>query len=989
MPMNKHALVLSTAVCALAAAAAQAQTSQSSVQPGSTDRPSGEVQQPVTEGQPQVAQSTGPQADATSGQTAQANNQTNSAPTTQLKEVVVSSYRSSLEASLRVKENAMGVEDSIQAEDVGKFPDANVADALQRIPGIAIDRNEGEGRYVTIRGLGPTFNVVLLNGRPLTSEDGTRAFSFDVLPADLISAADVYKSGEAYLPAGALGGTINLKTLRPFDLKPTEAVLSVKEMDDDDRNFSSVQPQAFAMLSKQFDDGKFGVLGAFSYEERKFADDFYDQTWATFSTGRGTGSVLNPAATLINPGDLSTGFYMQQWQSGVQIIGERRETAQYAIQYRPVDTLTFTADGLYSDFIQQTDDSFLLDYQNIGNLSSLQLNPDGTSVKQVETLNGAGAYEQWTAPSLRHPVTKEGGLNADWEPTDSLSVVGDASMSRTDASPQDTQGLVSTGFRGPDQMLGYGGETPTDFDIPSTQAELSDLSNQHLHVIIPPGWGTQVDEKIWNGKIDVTWSPDVEGHPVLRSGFDYTRSNVNVTGYGTLVTEFLGYLIPVNIPASDYTVFPYAIPSGPHMLWVPPIDYMNYAASPAGFAATDAAFGFAPGTAAAEFAANGGWETGPNASGYGVKEEDEAGYLDLSFKGDFGSMPWETEFGGRYEATSTIASGYGQDVVEIERGQDATSYVPVYASSLPALTTQQHTYGEFLPNFDYKLTMARDRFLPNDSLLLRLSWARSLTRPDLTELAPSLTLNLPRPNFLNGSGGNVDLKPYTADNYDLGLEYYWGRINYLSIDGFDKDIRDFITEANVTRCFTIQNPDNISDEAISGNQACYSILEPQNTSTAHLYGVEIDGQFGFTFLPSPFDGLGVIANLTYVQSNAAYNPAILNQVFAIPGLSDTRNYTLFYSKGPVEARVAYSWRGKFYEEPAGFGIEPRFDDPYDQVDAQVSYDLSGLVHQDVKLLLQGTNLTNSKLLKSGRYDDQFAHEEWTGPSYAIQVRARF
>src|ERR1700729_4191275 len=171
---------------------------------------------------------------------------------TELQEIVVTSFKASLESSLQTKESAMGVEDSIKAEDIGKFPSANIAEALQRIPGVAIDRNEGEGRYVTIRGLGPTFNTVLLNGRPLTSEDGTRAFSFDVLPADMISESDVYKSSMAYIPAGGLGGTIDLKTLRPLDLKPTQVVLSVKGVDD--TNLGSVQPQAFGMISKQFDD---------------------------------------------------------------------------------------------------------------------------------------------------------------------------------------------------------------------------------------------------------------------------------------------------------------------------------------------------------------------------------------------------------------------------------------------------------------------------------------------------------------------------------------------------------------------------------------------------------------------------------------------------------------------------------------------------------------------------------------------------------------
>ena len=186
-----------------------------------------------------------------------------------LQEVVVTGIRASLERAMDIKRNADVVVDSISAEDLGKFPDANVAESLQRITGVSIDRNQvGEGQTVTIRGFGPNFNTVLVDGRQLPTQTGHRSFQFDTIPADLINGADVFKTSAASQNEGGIGGLMNLHTARPLDLKRFTAIANIKG-EKDDLSGSHVEPQGFVLVSDTFADGTIGALGSLSLQERR------------------------------------------------------------------------------------------------------------------------------------------------------------------------------------------------------------------------------------------------------------------------------------------------------------------------------------------------------------------------------------------------------------------------------------------------------------------------------------------------------------------------------------------------------------------------------------------------------------------------------------------------------------------------------------------------------------------------------------------------
>jgi iron complex outermembrane receptor protein len=187
--------------------------------------------------------------------------------------VTVTGIRASLTASAREKRDSDIIIDSITSEDLGKFPDANVAESLQRIPGVSIDRSLGEGSSVTVRGFGPQFNNVLLNGRTLANDNDGRNFAFDNIPAELINGADVYKSSQASIPEGGIGSTINLKTPRPLDIGKSKGILSFKERYE--TLSKKATPNAFALWSDVFDDDKIGLLASASYQKRNAREDSF------------------------------------------------------------------------------------------------------------------------------------------------------------------------------------------------------------------------------------------------------------------------------------------------------------------------------------------------------------------------------------------------------------------------------------------------------------------------------------------------------------------------------------------------------------------------------------------------------------------------------------------------------------------------------------------------------------------------------------------
>ena len=333
-----------------------------------------------------------------------------------LEEVTVTGIRQSLSTSAELKRESAIVQDSISQEDLGKFPDANIAESLQRIPGVSIDRSNGEGKSVTVRGLGPQFNSVLFNGRTLASDNFGREFSFDLLAAELISGADVYKTSLARLQEGGIGATINLHTAKPLDLNGFRSVVSAKG--NYETSNEEITPQVFGLISDTFADDTLGLLGSVSYQERNVSVDKI--TTGGWLPNQNLGPSGNPIATdVYAPRNTDIGNDSDERKRlGITLVG----------QYRPSDTLTLTLDGLYNNFKSDSENRALGAWFEPSQYTAATIGANRT----VTSLTTNGNADMIVSNSLRDTDLTQIGFNTDWKPSDLIHVSFDATTSKAE-----------------------------------------------------------------------------------------------------------------------------------------------------------------------------------------------------------------------------------------------------------------------------------------------------------------------------------------------------------------------------------------------------------------------------------------------------------------------------------------------------------------------------------------------------------------------------
>lgn len=885
-------------------------------------------------------------------------------------EIVVTGIRGSLSSAAAIKRNSDSIVDAISSEDLGKFPDSNVAESLQRIPGVAIDRSSGEGRFVTVRGFGPAFNTVLVNGRTFASDNQGREFSFDLLAAELISGAEVYKSSQARLQDGGIGATLNITTPRPLDLGGFKAVFSGKGLYE--RKSEELTPQLFGLVSNTFADGTLGLLASVSYQKRNSEVQF------TQNRGYLPGTTVGPANNPL----FANVFAPRNQDVGKDTQSRERIGVTATAQYQPSDQLTLTVDGLYNTFDVDSRVESLGSWFEPSSYVAAEIDENRTVTSL--TTNGNADFIQTS--NGRNVKTRAFGGNLEWDVNSNLTVKADVSWSRaTDNSGgKNYFAVIGTPSQYSFQQA-VGGGFPSTLNY---SADLTDPSIGRSHIALRQG--NDEAERVLEYKFDTEWHSDGGVLDAVRFGLVNTNRKKNSQTIATdpnTLCLYCGYsetadgslLIPVTLngPSGNGTT-PTAFQGFDAEA------YFAFLESPAQAAQRDAVRGLAPGTTAALLATTNGFAAAVQPNSFSISEKVYAGYLDADFKGDLGSMPWVVNIGARYMHTELTANGRQQQLLDLLPVlNDPTIFQGVFANGgVPQATSQNSSYDFFLPNLNIKVNLT-------DQVVARFAASRTVTRPQVRDLAPRTNFDVLRPASLDASGGNPNLRPYTSNNFDLSLEWYPSPTTTLSAAVYYKQIKDFIVQTRTAEDFTIANAGNLPvGNGITGpTTATFNVRRPRNAETATVRGIELNAVHTFDYLPAPLDGFGMAVNATFVGSNASFDANTTSTSFAVEGLGDSYNATAFYEKDGFSARVAYNRRGRFLEAlvTPGQGGDPVFRRAFDQVDVRASYD----IFEYAQIFVEGTNITSSKNITTGRFDNQVLDYIDTGARYAVGFRLNF
>ncbi|MFS0772485.1 TonB-dependent receptor [Sphingomonas sp. 1P08PE] len=893
-------------------------------------------------------------------------------------DIVVTGIRRSIESSAAQKRDASGILDAISSEDLGKFPDANVAESLQRIPGVAIDRSSGEGQSVTVRGLGPSFNTVLFNGRSFASDNYNRSFSFDLIPAELISGAQVYKSAQAPLQGGGIGATINIQTPRPLALKEFKAVFSGKALYE--KNSEKFTPQLFGLVSNTFADGKLGLLASLSYQRR--VAELNQVTTDGYIPRTNVGPTAAPILTNV--------YAPRNQDVGTTRDRRSRLGATLVAQYEASDELTFTLDGLYNKFKSDVTTRSLGSWFEPASYTAAAIDENRT----VTSLTTAGSADFISAGSVRETTTWQAGGNVEWRPADNFRMVLDATWSRafndgggrnyfTVIGTPTTYSFTGAQGKGIASTFGYGPGTLTD----------PTLAKTHLASIGGNDVTEEVTEYRWNNE----WTPGTDIFRKVRFGVSRTsrdKNNVPYTSDPNVGCTYCGYTTAADPTLlSPYTRGSLGQSGGEaptSFLTFDPQRYIAFLTSRPATEALDRARGLPIGTTAAQYAATNGYTPVRQPSAR-VKEVVYASYIDADFEGQFGSMAWFLNIGGRYEYTELQSAGQQRQLLDLLPVQgDNGIYNPVYAGNNAAIdVNSKSSYSNFLPALNARLNLTPE-------LQVRFAAYKTLTRPAIGDLAPSLDFNTIRPATLTATGGNPQLKPYRASNLDLSVEWYPTRTTTLSAAVFYKKVDDFVIQTFASELFPIANAGNPQGQRLvpgglillNGTQyfANFSVRRPRNAESLSIRGLELNVVHTFDWLPGVLSGFGVQANATFVKTNREFDVDQVGQSFAAEGIGNSQNATVFYEKYGISARIAYNRRERFLRTLAGGpGNEPVFVRDYGQFDGSVAVNITPWA----QVFVEGTNLFNAKYVTTGRFDNQLLTFQNFGPRYDAGVRFSF
>lgn len=888
----------------------------------------------------------------------------------QMEEVVVSGFRRSLEIALDNKRNAANNVESIVAEDIGKMPDLNLAESLQRVPGIAITREGGEGRQITVRGLGPQFTRSTLNGMEVPSSSGgldssgginrSRAVDFNVFASDIFNRIDIHKSPKASLEEGGLASTVELFTAKPFDNPGLHGNLSVQGTV---QNISGeLDPRITGTISNTFLDDKLGVLLSVATSERTVQQEGF----GTVRYGRPAGDGQEWA----NSADAAADLGMTEaelnnlWSPRLPRMDLfkndlTRTGYTAAVQFRPNDRLELGLDivGSKLENDRQALNYFAMfrnEWEGI-TAESLTVHPNGQQIVAGEFSGVQPRSEsrgQFSESDFLQTV-----VSGSFDLTDRTVIKFMAGNANSTHDEEQYRFNITANDAADRTPLQPGGD-PTafsfSFESDPNIAEMTygfdimDPSNYHFTG--PVVRRDVVDRDNNTVRIDLESYGD---NSSVKVGLSYNDREVDSMRHDPVGLTDPGDVTDANTSGIPMDNFGEEIgaPAGLPRDWI--------------VADFDAAI--------SEFNA-GTFEPRPlDSSSWNVKEETLGGYAEFDTNTELLGLPLRINAGVRVVQTKT----------------DATAAAPDEEGNAVILNADS-SYTDILPSTNIIWEL-------NEDLLLRANVARNLTRAGMGSLAPATTNINPVAGEI--STGNPDLDPMRANTFDLSLEWYFADEAVLAATYFRKDIESFINSATVEGALSpelrriVENRGEYTpgdprfDPAVlPADSDAWSISRPENADGAKLEGVELAYQQPFAFLPAPFDNLGVIANYNIVDSQLKQG----DFHSAMAGLSkNSYNFSLYYETDTYGARIAVNGRDDYVTKvPGSNGNAAEGTTGPTRVDLSAYYDVT----ENITITLEGINMTNEveRLYTTGGGDLNLVREyNTTGREILLGVRATF
>ncbi len=908
-------------------------------------------------------------------------------PPEEAADIVVTGFRSSLARALDLKRESSGVVDSIVAEDIAKFPDNNLAESIQRIPGIAISRDQGQGRSISVRGLGPDFTATRLNGmESQATTDGYnganrgRGFDFNVFPSELFAQIDVRKTASADLPEGSLGATVDLTTARPLSTRGTNLALSAQAGYNDQAK--KADPRLAGVFTTQTAGGTLGILLSAAYMRQ--SGNFQQSNSGDWNQGVGDGGFCNPRATpaacagtnlaafdAVN----NTRVYNPRFIRYVQGVGKtQRLGLTGTLQWKPSDRTELVFDALLAKYRVERDD-WALEPIGFSRAGSQGGKPETIVRDAVVDENNSLVYGLFDNVDLRSEHNRDNfkttfqqyTLSGTQKIGSKLTLRGLAGHSRSDFDNFFDLSTQIDAFNV--KNFSYDLRGGQNFPAINWGIDVGNPANFYFgpRVTQPGGTGPTgpeirlrpnfIQNRNTTARLDLTF--DGDGTYKLRGGAEYKKYEFASQAFRYTQGEFNFPAPPAGTTIQTLTeqfcgLGRIPVPAGTPRCWTTP-----------NINAFQNTYNIFSNTGRTELSSTVSAARGDNRA---ISEEDWSFYGLATFDTEIAGLRVRGDVGGRY----TITNQTSNFLTTVPTSVNASGVIP---------TVVERTYRNFLPSVNFVVE-------PTDNMLVRLAAARVISRPPLGNLAGATTVSVSG-GSRTVSTGNAFLRPFKADNLDFSIEWYASRGSILSLGLFYKDISTYIQSNTVTAPYTTTGlpAELLAGTGVSANDD-FVITNVVNTPGGPLKGLEVNFQQSLDFLPGALSGFGVLANYTYVDSSIDYRAGSALVNATLLNLSkNSFNTTLYYEKDAFQARVSANYRDRFLTGvPAAFNQDVAGTRSATYVDASASYDIT----KSISVTIDGINLTNQPDVQySGSVEQRLVNYRLNGRQFYAGVRVKF